>query len=400
MSKPPEPSTSSPPPQFIWSTGEEGSDPWVLKDGSKVRMDQFACSDHLKRQASDLADVASLGVKLFRYGMPWRLAEPAPGQYDWTLWDQAFDACAAAGLEPVVDLLHFGLPDDCAGFAEPSWVPRFIAYTKAFLARYRQPRYFTPVNEPAFTAMASAYFGLWNDRLSSEADFARTLSHVVLANLEALAAIHADREAWWLGAEAFSVPVATSDETHAEVEKRRARSWLVWDLHFGLEPLPEAQNMLRAIEPDILKRIRALTLKDRLIAGHDVYPVGIQRLGDEGNPPGIEQRLRLYEAEAQRWYARYRQPFWISETSNLSLPIAQQEAWLAGWVDCIGRMHGNGLPLRGLCWYSRGDQYDWDTALNNPTGAVTEVGLFDAQRGRRPVAGLFEQLAKSDTFNH
>ena len=99
-------------------------------------------SGHLERQAEDLRQVAGTGVAAIRYGMPWRLAEPEPGRYDWTLWDRAFEATAAVGLEPVVDLLHFGLPDHCSGFADPAWIERFADYTDAFLARYREPRYF------------------------------------------------------------------------------------------------------------------------------------------------------------------------------------------------------------------------------------------------------------------
>ena len=53
-----------------------------------------------------------------------------------------------------------------------------------------------------------------------------------------------------------------------------------------------------------------------------------------------------------------------------------------------------GLPVRGICWYSRGDQYDWDTALTVPIGTVTEVGLFDAQRHPRPVAQHYAALAR------
>ena len=57
-------------------------------------------------------------------------------------------------------------------------------------------------------------------------------------------------------------------------------------------------------------------------------------------------------------------------------------------------MRGDALPVRGLCWYSRGDQYDWRTALSNPTGVVTEVGLFDADRRARPVADVLARLAE------
>lgn len=45
--------------------------------------------DHLE---SDLADIGSLGVRLVRYGMSWRRAEPEEGVFSWQLWDRAFAA--------------------------------------------------------------------------------------------------------------------------------------------------------------------------------------------------------------------------------------------------------------------------------------------------------------------
>jgi hypothetical protein len=56
-------------------------------------------------------------------------------------------------------------------------------------------------------------------------------------------------------------------------------------------------------------------------------------------------------------------------------------------------MRRSGLPVRGVCWYSRGDQYDWDSALTAPVGRVTEVGLFAADRSPRPVAARLRELA-------
>ena len=66
-------------PSFAVACGEEGSDPLVLHEGRTVRVDQYADSSHLEHLDRDLADVAGLGVEVWRYGMPWRLAEPAPG---------------------------------------------------------------------------------------------------------------------------------------------------------------------------------------------------------------------------------------------------------------------------------------------------------------------------------
>ena len=70
-------------------------------------------------------------------------------------------------------------------------------------------------------------------------------------------------------------------------------------------------------------------------------------------------------------------------------------AWLSALVGGIDRLIDAGLPARGICWYSRGDQFDWDSALTIPIGRVTEVGLHDADRRARPVAAAYAELART-----
>lgn len=384
-------------PPFVWSVGEEGSDPIVLRDGVPFRHDQYAQSGHLERMEDDLAAIAALGVGLVRYGMPWRRAEPEPGRYDWTWWDRAFAACDRAGLEPVVDLLHFGLPDHHPRFADPAWVEGFVRYVDAFIARYPEPRLVTPVNEPGITALCTARFGAWNDRLASEADHARVLALVVLANLEALARFRADRPTAWIGSEGFTVPAAVGTPAE-EVARRRAQGWLVWDLHLGREPEPGGAELLAHVDDGVLGRIADLAVTDGLIAGHDVYPVSVS--APPGEDPGVVERVAACRDELVRWHDRYQVPFWIAETSNLSLPVDQQVPWLDALSAACADLHRSGRPVRGLCWYSRGDQYDWQTMLLEPTGAVTEVGLFDTERRARPVAARFAALATTAPWDH
>ncbi|MBP7629858.1 MAG: family 1 glycosylhydrolase [Acidimicrobiales bacterium] len=390
-------------PDFVVSCGEEASDPLVLHDGREVRVDELAASGHLDHLDEDLAAVAGLGVRVWRYGMPWRLTEPEPGVYDWTLWDRALAACERHGLTPVVDLCHFGLPDQYPGFCDPAWVDGFARYVDAFLARYPEPHLFTPVNEPMITAMFSGRLGFWNDRRTSAADYGRALSHVVLANLEAVARIDADRGGWWIGAEGFGCHVAVTDDDQPAADAARALEQLVWDLHLGVEPptgLPaggDVDRALDAIDPGVRARIDALAGpahgRGRLVAGHDFYPVSVQVHGHRAEPLSITERVQAYDREARRWYERYRRPFWVAETSNLGLDVHDGSRWLAELTAVVDAQRADGLPARGICWYSRGDQFDWDTALLAPVGAVTEVGLFDAHRVARPVAADYAALA-------
>ena len=387
-------------PAFAIACGEEGSDPLVLHEGRVVRVDQYRASGHLERLDADLAEVAGLGVKVWRYGMPWRLTEPEPGVYDWTLWDRALEACRRHGLNPVIDLCHFGLPDHHGGFCDTTWVDDFARYVDAFLARYPEPRWFTPVNEPGITAMFSSLLGMWNDRLASEDDYFVALGNVALANLEALARIRADRDGWWIGSEGFGCDLADADDEAGIRAATRARDLqqAVWDLHLGLAPRGGAARLTDVVADSIQSRIEALVgvvPPDRIIAGHDIYPVSVTVHGTRaGRPLSIADRVRAYEDEATAWHERYQVPFWVSETSNLGLPVDQGSEWLAALTTSLDTLAASGLPVRGICWYSRGDQYDWDTALMSPIGTVTEVGLFDAQRHPRPVAQHYATLAR------
>jgi beta-glucosidase/6-phospho-beta-glucosidase/beta-galactosidase len=380
-------------PDFVWSIGEEGSDPIVMRQGERYRQDQFAASGHDQHMDDDLAAIADLGVHVVRYGTPWRLAEPRPGAYDWSLWDRAFNACQNAGLEPIVEFLHFGLPDHCGGFVERTWVEHFVDYVGAFLERYDSPRWFTPINEPGITARLSARFGVWNDMVATTEGHAQALTNVVQANLEAVDLIRADRDGWWVGSEGFDVPVAvaTSPEAEAEAQRQRELSWLVWDLHFGVEPgVPGYFDLVDSAQ---LERIRSLAPTDRVVAGLDIYPISINAVGGERPDWVPSDLIRLAADEIERWHDRYGHPFWIAETSNLTLPLDEQIPWLDEFAQALGRLRAKGRPARGLCWYSRGDQFDWQTALIEPTGAVTEVGLFDTERRARPVAARFRELA-------
>jgi hypothetical protein len=384
-------------PDFAWAVGEEGSDPLVLSKGVPYRQDQFAQSGHYTHVGDDLESIAALGIRIVRYGVPWRLTEPEPGRYDWALWDRALAGCAEHGLEPIVDMLHFGIPDSFEGFADRRWVESFCRYVEAFLDRYQEPRWFTPINEPAVTAENSGLLGKWNDRLATRTDHARILANIVLANLEALERIRSDRSGWWIGSEGFPVPVAMRPEAEGDTQALRAWYWLVWDLHLGRDPLGETARYLEPVDDGVLERIRALAVTDRVIAGLDFYPTSVFPIGGTAPEWSVQDRVALAVAEFRRWHDRYDVPFWVAETSNLSLDISDQIPWLETLTDSMFDLRAEGLPVRGLCWYSRGDQFDWQSELVEPQGAVTEVGLFDVHRQARPVAEVFSQLASQTT---
>ena len=167
-----EPPASEPPPgpdrlSFMFAVGIECSYP-TLEDGRRI--DQFAATDHYERWEQDLRLVRDLELRHLRYGPPLHRVWLGPGRYDWDWLDRVMAEMRRLGVEPIVDVLHFGLPDwigtrDAARpwFQNPDWPDRFADYAEAFARRYPHVRYYTPVNEIYVTALFSGLYGWWNE---------------------------------------------------------------------------------------------------------------------------------------------------------------------------------------------------------------------------------------------
>src|SRR4029078_4812061 len=69
--------------------------------------------------------------------------------------------------------------------------------------------------------------------------------------------------------------------------------------------------------------------------------------------------------------------------------------WFEDTWNATAALAASGVPVAGYCWYSLTDQVDWDTCLREPNGTVNSLGLVDLDRASRPVAGLYEELARA-----
>ncbi|HJV08566.1 MAG TPA: family 1 glycosylhydrolase [Acidimicrobiales bacterium] len=359
---------------FYWMVGEESSDPVVAFEGRRVRVDQMESTGHLARVEADLADIAGVGASHVRYGVNWRRVQPdGPRAFAWDLWDRALAGCDAAGLVPVVDLLHFGTPDWLDGVADPRLPDAFLRYTEAFLRRYPEPAWFTPVNEPFITAHFSTGIGIWNESVVDEAIFVRTLAQLCLADLRASALIRADRPATFLHSEALGFDL--------DAPRANAFRLLPFDFRYGHPPDEVIHDAVDRLDDAVRAGLEALAFTDGVIAGHDYYPVSVPADG------------RSYASLARDFHRRYQLPFMVAETSNLGLEPDEGPAWLTRIYEEGCALRAEGLPFVGICWYSRGDQHDWHTTLTRPVREVTPVGLFDIDRRPRPAAAAFRRLA-------
>ena len=380
------------PNNFMFATGIECSYPTI--DQGKTRRDLLAECDHYNRYKEDLGLVKEMGLKVLRYGLPYHLTHLGPGRYDWEFADKAMAEIKRLEITPILDLLHFGVPDWLGNFQNPELPVHFAEYCAAVAERYPWVRYYTPVNEIYVTAKFSGKDGIWNEQLKSDRGFITALKHLVAASIMGTQQIAKRRP------DCIIVQSESAEFTH---ELRATRTpaiqldnklrFLALDLLYAHHPDAEVVNYLYD---------NGLTRQeyDWFMAGE---PPGYQVMGNDYY--GRNEKIILPNGEVctsmdvlgwytitYDYYQRYKKPVMHTETNVFD--ARQGPAWLwKQWVNIL-RMRKEGVPVLGFTWYSLIDQVDWDKGLERKTGTVNPCGLYDLDRKPRPVAEAYKMLLK------
>ena len=112
-------------------------------------------TDFWNRYPEDVELARQLGAKAFRFSIAWARVEPEPGRFSQEALDhyrQLTDTIIAAGMEPIVTLMHFVWPrhvEERGGLRAPSFPDWFGEYTgRVRDAIGDRARYWITINEP------------------------------------------------------------------------------------------------------------------------------------------------------------------------------------------------------------------------------------------------------------
>jgi beta-glucosidase len=108
----------------------------------------------------DVALMAEIGVRAYRFSVSWPRVQPegtgAANERGLDFYDRLVDALLSAGVQPLVNLFHWDLPQalqDRGGFADPRAVGWFTDYTTLVASRLRdRVSDWMTFNEPAVFA--------------------------------------------------------------------------------------------------------------------------------------------------------------------------------------------------------------------------------------------------------
>ena len=377
---------------FMFATGIENSYPTIqLPDGTIKRVDEMEKCCHYRNWELDFQLTKDMGIEVLRYGPPYYKTHLAPDKYDWEFSDKTFKRLKELDITPIVDLLHFGVPDWMGNFQNPDFPKLFADYAGAFAARFPYLQMYTPINEIFITALFSAQYGWWNERLSSDRAFVTALKNLCKANMLAMHAILKVRQdAIFIQSESseYFHPMRPEVQKHADFLNRKR--FLALDLTYGYPISIQMyeyllQNGMTSGEYYWFEKNQ---VKARCIVGNDYYATNEHLVLPNGATQASGEVFG-YHVITHQYFDRYKLPIMHTET-NMKMPDSVN--WLYRQWANLHRLKQDGVPLVGFTWYSLTHQVDWDTALREDNGHVHEVGLFDLERKIMPVGMAYKRL--------
>ena len=375
---------------FWFATGIECSYPTI--DNGRTRRDLLAECSHYDLWRQDLQLVKDLGLRYLRYGLPYYKIHLGPGRYDWEFADLVMAEMRRLEIVPILDLLHFGVPDWIGDFQNPELPLHFADYAEAVCQRYPWVRFYTPVNEIYVTAKASAQDGVWNEQLKTDFGFVTALKHL------AAASILANQRLARLRPDVIVVQSESAEFIHqmkaapdAEIILKNELRFLSLDLLYAKRP--NADVCLYMMDNGLTRQQYDWFMAGKppgfQVMGNDYYGRNEHLMLPDGSMLPAEDVMGWYGL-TELYYQRYYKPIMHTETNVIDPEAAP--SWLWKQFRNVLRMRAAGVPVLGFTWYSLTDQIDWDIELAEKKGTINPCGLYDLDRNPRPVAHAYRQL--------
>lgn len=346
----------------------------VHEEPGRRKLDEYELTQHDHYWSDDLALAAETGASLIRWGIPWYRVNPAADEWDFSVIDRVVDRLEHLGLEPIVDLVHYGTPLWLEGsFAHPDYPQRVAAYAERVAERYRgRLNSFTPINEPLLNAIYCGEFGVWPPYLTGDDGLVRLagqLARGVVQTQEAVTAA-AGPDASFVHVEASYRFSGDTGDVAELVRFLRRRAFLMEDLVTGLvgadHPLRDWLLRHGMSEGDLSWHQDHQAHPD--VMGVNYYPaVSTESFRSGHHPKGTldDPRPRADEGvvglrEVLTAFAeRYRCPVMLSETS-ISGSADERTRWLHDSVAAVRELRAAGLPVVGYTWWAVFDWVEWN----------------------------------------
>ena len=318
------------------------------------RLNLLESSRHYEFALRDFERLKSFRIQTVRTAICWPFIEESPGEYNFASVHKLLDAAAAADVELLFDVLHFGWPDHIDVFAT-AFPQQFAAFTLQFarLLRARGPevKFVTPVNEISYLSWAGGEkAAIAPHAISRGAELKRNLIRAAVASSEVLLN---ELPGVRLVATEPAIHIVGNSDIPGDVEESAAYTlaqFEAWDMLTG-RFAPELGG-----KPEYLDVI-GVNFYERNVWLHNSTWI-----------PRTDPRYRHFHQILQDNWTRYRRPMFVAETGT-------EDDRRAGWFDYVCDevevARTLGVPVHGICLYPVVNHPGWDDDRH------CHSGLFD-----------------------
>jgi beta-glucosidase len=395
------------PDTFLWATGIE--DTFIIEPSKRTGriLDEYALTGHYDRWREDIGLMATLGVPCARYGVPWYRVQPTPDTWDWAWADQTLELMLESGVEPIVDLVHYGVPAWLNGALLDADFPfRMAEYGARVADRYKgRLRWYTPLNEPRINAWYAGMLGWWPPHKRGWKGFSHvlvSLARAVCLTHRALKEVHP--EIVCLHVDPADLYFTNDSSLQDEVDLRQEIVFLALDLISGRVDRDHKLwpwLMAHGHEHDDIERFLAIGVGPDVV-GVNCYPLfGQKEVLRSGSKIVMRNRYAdggLLETLVKQYWERYRRPLVITETASLE---KRRLEWMKQSVDAVRNLREGGVPVVGYTWWPMFSLVSWGYQHGNKPleDYMVHLGMWDLDsklnRIETPVAQSYRKLIES-----
>lgn len=201
------------------------------------------CADHYHRYTEDVALMAEMGFKTYRFSVSWsRVIPEGTGEVNpkgIEFYSNLIDECLKYGMIPLVTMFHFDLPaalDKKGGWSRRESVDEFVNFAKVLFQNYGdRVKYWLTINEQNMLTLVGDVIGTSN--ITSEnplKEIYQQNHHMLLAQAQTMALCHGMIPDAKIGpAPNISLVYAASskpEDTLAAQNFNAIRNWLYLDM--------------------------------------------------------------------------------------------------------------------------------------------------------------------------